>query len=168
MLLDEDWQPIGQAPKLASHHNNTPLHLAFSCYVFNRHGQVLVTRRALSKKTWPGVWTNSCCGHPAPGEAIEAAITRRLKDELSIVVSDLQLRLPTFRYRAEFRGIVENECCPVYTAVTATDPVLNPDEVMDYHWMSWPELTAAVSTHPADYSDWCRLQIPLLQDFVAA
>ena len=76
------------------HHASTPLHLAFSCYVLDESGRLLVTRRALSKATFPGVWTNTCCGHPAPGEAIEDAVVRRVGQELGITLHDLRLVLP--------------------------------------------------------------------------
>lgn len=163
VLLNDDWEPIGVAPKLASHNANTPLHLAFSCYVFNEAGEILVTQRALSKKVWPGMWTNSCCGHPAPGETMEAAIARRSDYELGLQITDLQLALPRFRYRCEYEGIVENECCPVYVARAQNDPIPNPAEVESYIWMSWQAFTADAQLHPEKYSEWCRLQIPLLQ-----
>ncbi|MDL2341705.1 MAG: isopentenyl-diphosphate Delta-isomerase [Patescibacteria group bacterium] len=163
VLLNDNWQPIGVAPKLASHHADTPLHLAFSCYVFNDEGQVLVTRRALSKKVWPGIWTNSCCGHPAPNEPMEAAIDRRLDYELGMDVIDLQLALPRFRYCCEFGGILENECCPVYVAKVRSQPVPNPEEVEDYVWLSWQDFKTDATQHPNEYSEWCRLQIPLLE-----
>jgi isopentenyl-diphosphate delta-isomerase type 1 len=163
VLLDEQWRPIGKAPKLASHNANTPLHLAFSCYVFNARGETLVTRRALAKKTWPGIWTNTCCGHPAPDEPVEQAVARRLRDELGLAIHDLRLILPRFRYRAEFQGIVENECCPVYMAQADGEPTLNPAEVMEAQWMNWPALKAGIAARPEKYSDWCKLQIQLLE-----
>lgn len=131
VLLKDIWQPIGAAPKLASHNQETPLHLGFSCYVFNDSGEVLMTRRALEKKVWPGIWINSCCGHPAPDEPMNAAVERRLQYELGLKINNLQLALPKFRYHCEFYRILENECCPVFVARTHSQPKLNPTEVMD-------------------------------------
>lgn len=164
VLLDDDWQPIGTAPKLASHHANTPLHLAFSCYVFDDKGRVLVTQRAVSKKVWPGIWTNSCCGHPAPDEPIEQAVARRLQYELGMTATDLKLVLPRFRYRCELDGIVENECCPVYVATAASDVQPNTAEVEAYEWLEWADFVSDVAERPDEFSEWCRLQIPLLAE----
>ncbi|WP_368075788.1 isopentenyl-diphosphate Delta-isomerase [Curtobacterium sp. Csp1] len=100
VLLAEDRTPVGTADKFAVHTTDTPLHLAFSCHVRNTDGDVLVTRRALSKKTWPGVWTNTFCGHPGPDEAFEDAVARRASRELGITVRDVELVLPDFRYSA--------------------------------------------------------------------
>ena len=100
MLLDETGHAIGSAPKLTIHHAETPLHLAFSCYVFDPAGRLLVTQRALGKATFPGVWTNSLCGHPAPGEDVPQAVLRRAEQELGLRLGDLQLVLPAFRYQA--------------------------------------------------------------------
>ncbi len=122
ILVDDTNRQIGVAPKLASHHAATPLHRAFSCFVFNARGEFLITQRALSKKVFPGIWSNSCCGHPAPGENTEDAVRRRLRDELGLNVDTLLPALPDFRYRAEMNGIVENEICPVYVAVTNEEP----------------------------------------------
>ena len=163
VLLDKDLQPIGAAPKLASHHTDTPLHLAFSCYVFDDKGRLLVTRRAQQKKVWPGIWTNTCCGHPSPGEVIEQAVHRRLLQELGMKVTDLKLALPDFRYRCEFNKIVENEFCPVFVARAISEPSLNPDEVGEYVWLSWEELKDDIVQRNDDYSYWCKLQIPLLE-----
>jgi isopentenyl-diphosphate delta-isomerase len=155
VLVDEDGRAIGTEAKAAVHHAATPLHLAFSCYVIDAAGRVLLTRRALDKPTWPGVWTNSCCGHPLPGEPVEHAVRRRLADELSIVVDTVDLVLPEFRYRAEMpTGMVENEICPVYRAWWTGDPTPNPAEVADYRWADWHD----VRQFP-DLSPWCLLQL---------
>lgn len=160
VLLDGDGQPCGTAPKLEVHNHETPLHLAFSCYVFDQSGRVLLTRRALGKATWPGVWTNSFCGHPAPGEDIMDAIRRRGQWELGIDVSGVERRLPDFRYRAtDMNGIVENELCPVFTAVT--DGAITPrqSEVCEYRWVSLPSLLTAAEAAPWAFSPWMVLQL---------
>ncbi|HEY0360619.1 MAG TPA: isopentenyl-diphosphate Delta-isomerase, partial [Mycobacteriales bacterium] len=82
VLLDADLRPCGVLPKADVHHTETPLHLAFSVYVFDDAGRLLVTRRAVGKTTFGGVWTNTCCGHPGPGEDLAEAVRRRLVTEL--------------------------------------------------------------------------------------
>ncbi|BBX18331.1 isopentenyl-diphosphate delta-isomerase [Mycolicibacterium duvalii] len=165
VLVDDAGRTIGSAPKSEVHHSSTPLHLAFSCYLFDDTGRVLLTRRALHKRTFAGVWTNSCCGHPAPGEAIEDAVARRVREELGLDVAELRCALPDFRYYAVAAdGVVENELCPVYCA-RAVGPVQpNPDEVMDYVWVEWEQLRAAAGLGWA-LSPWATEQIPLLGDF---
>jgi isopentenyl-diphosphate delta-isomerase len=163
VLLDETGAPIGTADKLAVHTADTALHLAFSCHVYNPQGQVLVTRRALSKLTWAGVWTNSFCGHPAPGEAVEEAIARRGLFELGITVTDVTVALPDFRYRAvDASGIVENEVCPVYRAETTDAVAPNPDEVAEFAWVSPESLHAAAIAAPYAFSPWLGWQLEQL------
>lgn len=168
VLLNNDYQPIGVVPKLASHHENTPLHLAFSCYIFNEDGELLLTQRALSKKVWPGVWTNSVCGHPAPNEEIVDAIRRRLRDELGMSAKDFRVILPNYRYKTPpFNGIIENEFCPVYTAVAITEPIANPQEVEAYKWVTWEELKKDLEKNAANYSYWFKDQLSKLpKDFL--
>ncbi|MFE0027672.1 isopentenyl-diphosphate Delta-isomerase [Amycolatopsis sp. NPDC059021] len=138
VLLDEDGRAVGVAPKIASHHENTPLHLAFTCYGFDRDGLFLATRRAATKKTWPGAWTNTCCGHPAPGEHLFDAVSRRLAAELGVRAARLDVVVPAVRYRARMdNGIVENEIGPVVRAVLHDTPAPNPDEVAGLRWLPW-------------------------------
>lgn len=155
VLLDESGAAIGTADKAEVHTSETPLHLAFSCHIFNDQGQVLITRRALGKKTWPGVWTNSACGHPGPGESMEDAIRRRAKDELGLELGAIAEALPNFRYRAvDASGVVENEICPVFVAIASADPEPADDEVCEWQWVSPEALVGAVNQTPFVFSPW--------------
>ena len=165
VLLDEDGRAIGVADKATVHHAATPLHLAFSCYVFDADGAVLVTQRALHKPTWPGAWTNSVCGHPAPGEDLADAVRRRARDELGLELDDIRLALPTFRYRAVMPdGVVENEMCPVVTARTRGTVRPSPDEVASYAWVDWPEFRSSVLDGTREVSPWCVEQVVVLPE----
>ncbi|WP_309617916.1 isopentenyl-diphosphate Delta-isomerase [Salinibacterium sp.] len=163
VLLDNDANPIGVADKVGVHTAETPLHLAFSCHVYNAAGKVLVTRRSVTKLTWPGVWTNSFCGHPAPDEAMDAAIRRRAQHELGITLGSLEIVLPEFRYRAvDASGIVENEVCPVYRAETADTVVPHPDEVAEFAWVDPESLHTAAAAAPYAFSPWLGWQLEQL------
>ena len=175
VLVDSGGNPIGTAKKLASHHDSTPLHLGFSCFLFNRRGELLITQRAASKKVWPGVWTNSVCGHPGPNESMEAAIRRRLDYELGMEAADLACVLPDYRYKTPlFRGIVENEICPVYLGRTDDEPRPNQEEVAGYRWISWKDFLSSIKNNPERYSYWsieeARLlsRNPLIEDYTTA
>lgn len=159
ILLDDAGRPIGSALKASVHDTETRLHLAFSCHVLNDEGKVLMTRRALEKSTWPGVWTNSFCGHPRPGEDMIDAVTRRASYELGMTLTGIELALPDFRYRAvDASGIVENEICPVYVARAASIPQPNPLEVVDAEWVDPTDLATSVAATPWAFSPWLVLQ----------
>lgn len=168
VFVTEDGTPTGETgPKLESHTASTKLHLAFSCYIFRpSDNRFLVTQRALSKKVWPGVWTNSVCGHPQPGETIEDAIRRRAKEELGIeAIQRLTCILPQYRYTTPpYNGIIENEFCPVYVAYVSADINRNPAEVETFRWVEWPEYVAMLldSTTPMSY--WAKDQYRQLKD----
>ena len=163
VLLDEEHMPVGAADKDTVHTGDTPLHLAFSCYVVNSDDQVLMTRRALDKRTWPGVWTNSCCGHPAPNESMEEAVHRRAHQELGMTLTEVAPALPDFRYRAmSAEGVVENEFCPVFWARTDDTPRPVSEEVAEYTWVKWSDLAMLAERTPWALSPWSVLQIPQL------
>ncbi len=165
VLLDDDGTPRGTAPRLAVHDSDTPLHLAFSLHLLDPRGRTLLTRRALHKRTWPGVWTNSCCGHPRPGESPAAAARRRTAEELGVDVGEPTLVLPDFRYRAvDAGGVVENEVCPVHAVAVEADLALRPDpaEVAETAWVDWADLHEAVTRTPMVFSPWVVLQVRAL------
>lgn len=163
VLLAEDGTPTGTADKATVHTATTPLHLAFSCHLFDGEGRILVTRRALGKATWPGVWTNSFCGHPGPGEVIEDAVRRRASDELGARIDNLTPVLPDFRYRAvDAAGTVEYEVCPVYTATIVGELAPSAAEVAEWTWADPRSLLTAIEATPWAFSPWLTLQLPAL------
>lgn len=177
VLLDERGDPVGVADRVSVHTTATPRHLAFSLFLFDAVGRALLTRRALTKKTWPGVWSNACCGHPRPGEALPDAVQRRLREELGVECTQLATVLPDFSYTAvDASGLVENELCPVLVAhLSSGQPLsLNPAEVMDAVWVPWPSVVAVADLAPALLSPWAVLEIqglgrhPLVRERVSA
>lgn len=163
-LLDIDGTMIGRSPRLLVHTTDTPLHLGFSCYLVGDEGRILVTRRALGKRTWPGVWTNSFCGHPRPEESVDDAVHRRADEELGVAITSLRTVLPDFRYRAvDASGIVENEVCPVHVAEIRGELSPDPDEVAEWAWTEPEKLIAAIRSAPYAFSPWMREQLELLR-----
>ncbi len=169
VLVDKNNNVLGTAPKLATHNSNTPLHRAFSVFLFNSKGQLLLQQRSRKKKTWPLVWSNSCCGHPMLNESNIDAAKRRLNFELGIKMDKLFEILPDFSYEAEMNGIVENEICPVLVAFSDQKPSLNPDEVENVRWIKWQEFLREIERKPNTYSVWCEQEAKLLsknEDFI--
>jgi geranylgeranyl diphosphate synthase type I len=162
VLVDGQGNPTGTMRRTEIHGPDTPRHRAFSVYLVDPAGRVLITRRSLKKTTWPGVWTNSCCGHPRPGERDAEAIERRVRDELGITIDHLEPMLPDFAYEAvDASGVRENEICPVYRAQVC-DPTalrLDPDEVIEHAWVPWDALVATATATPAVLSPWSTAQI---------
>jgi isopentenyl-diphosphate delta-isomerase len=165
VLVDDLDQPIGHAARNAVHTDSTPRHLAFSCWIVDPGGSVLITQRSLTKRAWPGVWTNSCCGHPRPGEPIEVAVARRVTEELGVEVGAIECLLPDFSYRAtDASGVVENEFCPVFRAVLRDPAGLRPvpDEVMSWVWVHPEAVITAVGAAPYAFSPWAVRQLERL------
>lgn len=163
VLIDEQNNEIGTAPKETVHSDHTPLHRGFSLFLFNKNRELLLTRRADTKKTFPGVWTNTVCGHPVPGEDVVDAAKRRLKDELGIIADDIKVIAP-YQYRfADIHGIVENEICPILVGHADADPKPDLHEVGAWKWMPWKEFLSEIKLHSELYSPWCREEAVILQ-----
>lgn len=163
VLVDNNNNPIGTADKDTVHTTDTPLHRAFSLFLFNSKHQVLLTKRAKTKKTFPGVWTNTVCGHLAPEETSVAAATRRLQEELGIDGVTITDFAP-YRYRfADRNGIVENEICPIVIGYFDGDPKPNPEEADEWKWMGWDEFLLDIERNPVPYSPWSRQEAEIVR-----
>lgn len=161
VLVDDDDMSIGSAPKSSVHTAETPLHRAFSCHIRGSDGRWLLSRRATSKLTWPGVWTNAFCGHPDRGEERVDALVRHGATELGLHIDpgDLRIALPDFRYRAvDDSGVVENEICPVWILDADVRPAPDPAEVAAFRWVGGADLDAVVERMPFLLSPWLVLQ----------
>ncbi|EPA3074990.1 isopentenyl-diphosphate Delta-isomerase [Enterobacter cloacae] len=159
ILVNDQGMVIGTQEKYAAHTSHTPLHLAFSSWLFNAKGECLITRRALSKKAWPGVWTNSVCGHPQSGEAIDQAIVRRCRYEVGAEITGITPVSAEFRYcETDPSGIVENEICPVFAARITNALTINSDEVMAYEWVDLDALFQALDATPWAFSPWMVME----------
>lgn len=154
ILVNESDEPIGEMEKMLAHEQGV-LHRAFSVFIFNAKGEVLLQQRALSKYHSPGLWTNTCCSHPRPGETTEQAAHRRLKEEMGFDCT-LQHKF-SFIYKVQFdNGLYEHELDHVYTGVYEEEPSINPDEVNTFKWMKWEQLLEDVNKNMADYTFWLR------------
>jgi len=163
VLVDDNNKEIGTAPKDTVHSDHTPLHRGFSLFLFNKNHELLLTRRADTKKTFPGVWTNTVCGHPSPGEDVMDAVSRRLKDELGLTVEAIKIVSP-YRYSCtDKNGIMENEICPILVAFHDGDPIPDPQEVGEWKWMPWREFLVETQNISGKYSSWCIEEAAILQ-----
>lgn len=165
VLVNDDNTKLGLADKYDVHTGDTQLHRGFSLFIFNSKGELLLQKRSAHKKTWPNVWSNSACGHPADDEPVEAAAKRRAMFELGldIPLDDIKVIISDYRYRYEHLGIVENEICPVMVAFGDYLPSPNPDEVADVRWESWEDFKAELKK-PNSYSEWCQEEVGLIQN----
>jgi isopentenyl-diphosphate delta-isomerase len=152
ILVDTDDQAIGTMEKLEAHRQGL-LHRAFSVFVFNAKGQMLLQQRAHTKYHSGGLWTNTCCSHPRPGEDTGIAAVRRLREEMGL---ELKLDYKTsFIYKADFdNGLIEHEYDHIYTANTELNPIINPEEVAEYTWLYPSEIKKKIEETPGNYTAW--------------
>ena len=155
ILVDEQDNPIGLMEKQAAH--VTPhLHRAFSVFVFNSKGELLLQQRALSKYHSPGLWTNTCCSHPRAGETLEGATSRRLMEEMGITCALHEVY--SFIYKAPVgEGLTEHEFDHVFIGQSDDFPEINRDEVEAWKYMSLDDLKAYIEHHPEHYTEWFKI-----------
>lgn len=155
ILVDENDVPIGEMEKMQAHEEGL-LHRALSIIVFNSKGEMLIQQRALAKYHTPGLWSNTCCSHPRPGENGLDAATRRLREEMGFE-ANLEKKLD-FIYKAHFdNGLIEHEFDHVFFGTYDGVPVINPEEAHDYKWIEVPRLIEDMQNKPEKYTIWFRI-----------
>jgi isopentenyl-diphosphate delta-isomerase len=157
VLVDPADREIGTLDKSACHDGAGVLHRAFSLFVFNPAGELLIQQRQADKRLWPSYWSNSCCSHPRAGEVIADAVGRRLAEELG-VNADLTF-LYKFEYTARFGDVgTEHELCWVYVGRSDQDPVVNTAEVLAWRWISRDLLTEELNSNPDSFTPWFTME----------
>ena len=155
ILVDTNDSPIGQMEKLEAHQKGE-LHRAFSIFIFNTKRELLLQQRALDKYHSGGLWTNTCCSHPRPGEDNLAAANRRLKEEMGMKANLIPAF--SFTYRAEFEsGLIEHEYDHVFFGKSDLLPVINKEEVEQYKYINLDTLKQELLLYPDHYTPWLKI-----------
>ena len=155
ILVDEQDQPIGLMEKQAAH-IGPHLHRAFSVFIFNSKGELLMQQRALSKYHSPGLWTNTCCSHPRSGETLEEATSRRLMEEMGMTCPMHEVY--TFIYKAPVgQGLTEHEFDHVFIGQSDDIPNINTDEVASWKYMRLDDLKKDLELYPELYTEWFKI-----------
>ena len=153
ILVDEQDNEIGFRSKADCHDGDGLLHRAFSLFLFNEKGQLLLQQRSEKKRLWPGYWSNSCCSHPRRGETLSIATMRRLDDELN-VSADLKL-IYNFKYQANFQGIgSENELCHVFLGKLKDKVNPNQNEIQRIRYLEANDLDIELNKRPEEFTPW--------------
>ena len=155
ILVDVHDKQIGLMPKLEAHEKGV-LHRAFSVFIFNNKGELMLQRRALSKYHSPGLWTNTCCSHQRDGESNILAAKRRLNEEMGFVTELIEKT--SFVYKANFdNGLTEHELDHIIVGKYNHSPVINSSEVDSWKWMSMEDIRNNINDQPHNYTAWFKI-----------
>jgi isopentenyl-diphosphate Delta-isomerase len=163
LLVNEQDEPVGILEKMEAHRKGL-LHRAFSVFVFDKHGRMLLQQRAAQKYHGGGLWTNTCCSHPYPEEAVEDAASRRLQEEMGFTTPLEKIFAFTYRANVE-NGLVEHEYDHVFAGKYEGSLHLNPEEVSDSRYMEMDAIEDWLSTDPAAFTTWFRIAFPLVKSW---
>jgi isopentenyl-diphosphate delta-isomerase len=165
ILVDENDVPLGKMEKIEVH-QKALLHRAFSVFIFNRKGEMLLQRRADVKYHSPKLWTNACCSHPEPGQTTLGAASKRLMEEMGFTTA-LEKAFD-FIYKASFdNGLTEYEFDHVYIGTYDDSIIPNEDEVSAYCYRTIKEIEDSLESHPQDYTEWFKIAFPKLKTYLA-
>lgn len=158
ILVDKNDKEIGKEEKVKAHLGEGKLHRAFSVFVFNNKGDLLIQKRSQEKMLWGGCWSNSCCSHPSPGEVILEAGMRRLNEELGFSC-DLE-HIGSFIYNEKFENIgSENELCHVLKGEYSDEVYPKKEEVDEIKWMSLEDVIKEVKKEPTKFTPWFKMEL---------
>lgn len=161
VLVNENDEAVGAMEKMEAH-RKALLHRAFSVFIFNSKGEMLLQQRATHKYHSPGLWTNACCSHPQPGEETAVAAARRLQEEMGFVIP--VQKVFDFVYKAAFdNGLTEYEFDHVFAGEYEGPVLFNTDEVQDICYKAMPEISNSLQTHPQKYTAWFHLAFPRIE-----
>lgn len=164
ILVDKNDNVIGSMEKLEAHEKGL-LHRAFSVFIFNSQGEILMQKRNSKKYHSGGLWSNTCCSHPRPGEKTDAAAHRRLMEEMGMK-ADL-IHAFSFIYKSELdKGLTEHELDHVFIGYSDDLPNLNPSEVEDYCYISPSLLDIGIRNHPDEYTSWLKICFDELMQYM--
>jgi isopentenyl-diphosphate delta-isomerase len=165
VLVNEKDEALGTMEKMAAH-EQALLHRAFSVFVFNTNGDLLMQQRAFSKYHSGGLWTNTCCSHPRPGEQVADAAIRRLQEEMGFKTN--LTKAFDFTYKAAFdNGLTEHEFDHVFTGIYEGPIHFNPNEVAAYAFMTEIELEEQIKKTPERFTAWFHIAYPTLKAWMA-
>jgi len=167
VLLDETGTQIGVEEKMAAHEKGL-LHKAFSVVLFNHLGEMLLQQRAFTKYHTPGLWTNACCSHPRPGEKLEDAVHRRLREELGMDCSVSEIFSFTYKFQDSATQLWEHENDSVFIGNYSGDIPFNPAEVNAIKWITFEALEADIQAEAEKYTFWFRTFLPKLKNHLIA
>ena len=165
ILVDENDVPTGSMEKMEAH-QKAMLHRAFSIFIFNYKGEMLLQKRAGNKYHSPSLWTNACCSHPAPGQNTLQAATKRLKEEMGFTTT-LE-KVFDFIYKASFdNGLTEHEFDHVFIGTCNEAIIPDKEEVSDYCYQTPEQIKNSLQSHPEKYTEWFKIAFPKLQTYLA-
>jgi len=157
ILVNDRDEEIGHLDKLNCHQGSGILHRAFSLFVFNDDGELLLQQRSASKPLWPLYWSNTCCSHPRRGETVDYAVKRRLQQELGLTTEAEFLY--KFKYQAQYdESGAEHELCWVFLGRCQADPVPNATEVQAWRFVTLEQLNEELQQHPRRFTPWFKLE----------
>ena len=161
ILVDESDKALGFKSKSECHEGNGTLHRAFSVFIFNPLGQLLIQKRSSNKELWDLHWSNSCCSHPKKNEQMELAVKRRLKEELGIECPVHYLY--KFTYHAKYKDLgSEHELCHVYVGLFDGEIKANPEEIDDWKFIKPDDLQERIRNSKKDYTPWMKIEWEML------